>query len=135
MARPGTKPTMACGKCPYRPIGPDDKLEAHCFECAYTGYLYVRGCRCDGCRTASRNRQYRQKKIRQKRLAKDMTLANHGQASTYMNWGCRCEPCTTAHSARCVLYARRRRQNGGERLFPDGWTVEEVGFRRVVTSV
>jgi WhiB family redox-sensing transcriptional regulator len=36
--------------------------------------------------------------------------ARHGTASTYQCGGCRCEPCTKAHSASMRAYRARRRQ-------------------------
>jgi hypothetical protein len=35
---------------------------------------------------------------RGERLAADPTLAPHGVRNTYVNWMCRCEPCTTANT-------------------------------------
>jgi hypothetical protein len=70
---------------------------------------YVAGCRCSECREA--NRVYRIADVarRTARLAADPTLAPHGKAVTYSNWGCRCAPCSTAHSARCRAYKLRRK--------------------------
>lgn len=41
----------------------------------------------------------------------------HGSTSTYINWHCRCEPCTTAHSASCRV---ERLKRGSKRLEVDG---------------
>lgn len=41
----------------------------------------------------------------------------HGSTSTYVNWHCRCWPCTKAHSA--VILAERQRR-GSRRMEVDG---------------
>lgn len=52
---------------------------------------------------------------KRRRLIIDPTLAEHGTASTYSNWQCRCSLCTDAHRADC---GRNRRQRA-ERLAAD----------------
>ena len=42
-------------------------------------------------------------------LIVDPTLAPHGSASTYSNWGCRCDDCRTAHAAKDSRTARAER--------------------------
>jgi hypothetical protein len=37
---------------------------------------------------------------RHRRLLADPTIAKHGSASTYLNWGCRCDPCRAAATAK-----------------------------------
>lgn len=61
---------------------------------------YRNGCRCPACRTA--HNQFTNDAIRRRkqRIAADPSLATHGHASTYNNWGCRCTPCTNAHKVR-----------------------------------
>lgn len=45
---------------------------------------------------------------RVERLVADPSLKPHGRASTYKNWGCRCEACTAAHTAACNAYDATR---------------------------
>lgn len=73
---------------------------------------YARGCRCDGCRQAATEAHNRQQAARLARGVPDGVP--HGSASTYSNWGCRCEPCTKAQVEYCrpyvrAYYERRRR--------------------------
>lgn len=70
-----------------------------------TPRTYKRGCRCDLCRAANKQRVLA---WRAESYAKAIPPNAHGRASTYSNWGCRCAECTRAHSARCAEYARRR---------------------------
>jgi hypothetical protein len=69
---------------------------------------YRKGCRCDVCREDHR----RQSREDRQERAKDPAAADragHGNASTYKNYACRCEPCTTAHSAYLAEGRARRR--------------------------
>jgi hypothetical protein len=63
-----------------------------------TSYAYTNGCRCDVCREGSRVRVAIALEARKERLLIDPTLAPHGVRNTYVNWKCRCEPCTTANT-------------------------------------
>jgi hypothetical protein len=65
------------------------------------------GCRCVDCCRANTERARREKANRATRTP---PADAHGKASTYSNWRCRCEPCTTAHST----YLRNRRQQARE---------------------
>lgn len=56
---------------------------------------YRQGCRCESCTNIHRVNFLRQKTSRALRQHE----ATHGRASTYLNWSCRCTPCTEAHSA------------------------------------
>jgi hypothetical protein len=73
-----------------------------------SGSLYRQGCRCKKCRVAHTARTIRRTAERTRLLAADPSLAPHGRASTYRNWGCRCRPCTTANSEYCAAYKRSR---------------------------
>lgn len=64
-------------------------------------------CSCDECRDASTARAGSERASRAARLAADPTLAAHGNPSTYSNWGCRCQPCAAANSARCASYKQQ----------------------------
>lgn len=66
---------------------------------------YSRGCRCDGCRTAWRERM---RKLRADLPSRGQPV--HGLASTYGNYGCRCAPCTAANSRQSREYKAARRQ-------------------------
>jgi hypothetical protein len=41
-----------------------------------------------------------------------MAAEDHGKASTYDSYGCRCQDCLTAHAARVAAQRERRRLNG-----------------------
>lgn len=62
-------------------------------------------CRCGECRDASTRRRRQEMASRRARLAADPSVVQHGRASTYTNWGCRCDDCKAANSA--WLAARR----------------------------
>ena len=70
-----------------------------------SGSLYQRGCRCDACKTANRDRVERRRKERTPPPEGD---ARHGMASTYENWTCRCELCASANSAKRARDRARR---------------------------
>jgi hypothetical protein len=59
-------------------------------------------CGCEQCRDDHRVRARAERAARALRLAQDRTLAPHGHPSTYINWDCRCEPCTAANTAACA---------------------------------
>jgi hypothetical protein len=77
------------------------------------GTRYNRGCTCDVCLRAHRERlaQLRREHAAARVLIDGRLVATgapqHGSRSTYVNWMCRCVPCTAAHTA--SLAARRRR--------------------------
>lgn len=56
---------------------------------------------------SAQQRRYREE--RTARLKKDPTLAPHGTASTYGNWGCRCPACCAAQSVKNQEGRARRR--------------------------
>lgn len=41
-----------------------------------------------------------------------MSAQDHGKASTYDTYGCRCEDCTSAHAARVAAQRARRKARG-----------------------
>ncbi|MGW1160430.1 hypothetical protein ACWD48_19860 [Streptomyces sp. NPDC002519] len=70
---------------------------------------YGKGCRCDDCREAQRQRCARLREDRAKDPAR-ADRAGHGKASTYKNHGCRCVPCSKANTASVNAFRRQRRQ-------------------------
>jgi hypothetical protein len=63
-----------------------------------TPSAYNKGCSCDDCRAAHRERVNRSlARMRARGLAPDDP--RHGHHNTYKNWACRCDPCRAAHSA------------------------------------
>ena len=66
-------------------------------------------CRCDHCRYGNTERMRGERRTRFERLAADPTLAVHGLAATYSNWGCRCRECTDANTAKTNEYRQQRR--------------------------
>jgi hypothetical protein len=72
-----------------------------------TGSCYAHhGCRCDVCRAANSRRV---RKRRQERDPSQLPREEHGKQATYINWNCRCEPCTRAHSENWNDWYRNRR--------------------------
>lgn len=74
---------------------------------------YNKGCRCDACREAHRVHMV----DRRAAWATDPSAADragHGKRSTYRNYHCRCEPCTTANTADVTAYRARRRTRMAE---------------------
>lgn len=59
---------------------------------------YLAGCRCPLCTAGWARVQASRNASRRERLAADPGCVQHGLSSTYCNWGCRCTPCTTAHT-------------------------------------
>jgi hypothetical protein len=57
---------------------------------------YAQGCRCGRCIEA--NRESARQRSQERATRQDQAV--HGRASTYQNWGCRCDPCKAAHSIR-----------------------------------
>lgn len=72
-----------------------------------SAYRGRKPCRCDVCREASTIRVRQERQHRANRRAG--TNLEHGKASTYTNWLCRCEPCVAAHSKQLAEYKRDRR--------------------------
>ena len=68
---------------------------------------YDAGCRCAACRAANTARYHESTELRRRALAS--AAVPHGSASTYRNWGCRCEPCHQAALARGALARAARR--------------------------
>lgn len=60
-------------------------------------------CRCTECRRVNTARVLRRKAERLREIPPDRV---HGTRGGYLNWGCRCRPCTDAHSAACAAYYR-----------------------------
>lgn len=72
---------------------------------AHNASTYARGCRCTTCTTAHTTRvaAYRDHRYDQRTLDDTGRLIapgprRHGRNSTYIGHGCRCQPCTTAHT-------------------------------------
>lgn len=60
-------------------------------------HMYRRhGCRCDVCRKGNAVRCSIEYADRAARLKADPSIRQHGNATTYHNWSCRCTPCKTA---------------------------------------
>lgn len=81
-------------------FSPEDRITQFCPSAA----SYARGCRCDGCRKANRERAQMVKASRVKRVRQGNVKAPHG-VSGYSNWDCRCPKCRKAWSE----YLRERR--------------------------
>ena len=59
-----------------------------------TASSYQRGCRCDECTSAGRERK-RQLDAERREHPED---APHGTTGGYTNWGCRCDLCRKVHA-------------------------------------
>jgi hypothetical protein len=68
---------------------------------------YWAGCRCAACRAANAALHHEGREHRRRALA--TATVTHGSASTYRNWGCRCEPCHQAALAGAALARAARR--------------------------
>ena len=66
-------------------------------------------CRCEVCTGDSTDRSRVERAARKQRLRANPNLAPHGTVSTYKNWGCRCDLCRTAGSAKNADAYRRRK--------------------------
>lgn len=64
---------------------------------------YQQGCRCDHCRQANALAMAMFKEARLKKFQANPDMVEHGNASTYKNYNCRCVPCGIAYSK----YARQ----------------------------
>jgi AraC-like DNA-binding protein len=68
---------------------------------------YNRGCRCSACRRA--NADSMDARIAERRgVGLPTGDPRHGTGVGYNYWGCRCDRCIEAHSARCLAYYHRR---------------------------
>lgn len=72
--------------------------------------IYNLGCRCLACtaentRYRAEERRTRYSKTQENRIPETVV---HGKAATRINWGCKCEPCRTAHRKKCKEHQRRR---------------------------
>ena len=65
---------------------------------------YRAGCRCRDCSVANSEKVLAGRARRALRLQMDPTLAPHGSANTYNNWGCRCIPCAIAFNKKRRSY-------------------------------
>jgi hypothetical protein len=74
---------------------------------AYRGGL----CHCLDCTEAHRLRHWDERDRRRAATAANGGIAPAAQhnASTYLNWGCRCPACRASHGERMRYYSRRRR--------------------------
>lgn len=73
------------------------------------------GCRCELCAAAWREAVKAKRAERRATRVLDadgflVVTANvrHGVPSTYINWGCQCQPCRAAHAEEMAWYAARR---------------------------
>lgn len=78
---------------PHVPIRTDP--EAKHGRNLYNSKAHLR-CRCRVCKDGNAMYQAEQRAKRRARLEADPTQAPHGEASTYANWGCRCDLCLEA---------------------------------------
>lgn len=68
---------------------------------------YVQGCSCAKCRKAWAAYTLQLRHERAKLPTR--VIPNHGSASTYANWACRCRKCKDAHNARMRAYYHARK--------------------------
>lgn len=78
-----------------------------------TATSYNRGCPCDLCKakntarnTTLRNQRTAQRVLIHGRLVAPLPPEKHGKYSTYVNWKCRCIPCTDANTIACSKKAK-----------------------------
>jgi hypothetical protein len=67
---------------------------------------YIRGCRCDPCKTVHAEQMRHDREVRGELVRQGDPRVPHGTNSGYFNWGCRCDPC----KAQGVIGNARRRQ-------------------------
>ena len=80
-----------------------------------------RGCRCELCSTAHRQRVARDRTRRHERTEANGGIAptsTHG-TNTYGNWRCRCEVCVTAWNTRIRGYRTSGEQSNGGSILSD----------------
>lgn len=75
-------------------------------RCGHNGE--TAGRRCDICRTAARESYQVRVAWRRRLLAENPELREHGIASTYYTWGCRCKACTDAATRDRYRFPLRR---------------------------
>lgn len=92
-----------------------------------TQAAYARGCRCVDCTRANRDaHRVAISKMKDKGLAPDDE--RHGTATSYSQWGCRCDRCKSAWAATCR--AQYERVNGP--VSEPWWTEREMFALRVL---
>lgn len=77
-----------------------------------TRWCFMQGCKNLECKVADSKYTKELRARRKQALINDPTLKEHGKPSTYINWGCRCYRCRTAHSA--WQADQRRKKSGGD---------------------
>lgn len=70
---------------------------------------WERGCRCDICRQGAAQKRRERKARRIERFRRGEVNPQHGKATTYSNYDCRCGPCSKAWSEWCAEYQARRK--------------------------
>jgi hypothetical protein len=70
---------------------------------------YRHGCRCEDCRTAHTIQAAAERARRAERSRDEVP---HGTFGGYVNWACRCDPCSEANSAKCADYQARIKAAG-----------------------
>lgn len=78
------------------------------------GYVYYQ-CRCDECVAAIRAARIAQKKDRHARVG-TLPSEKHGNYSTYLNWGCRCQPCRKAFQIHNKPYSAAWRARNRDKI-------------------
>ena len=102
-----TASQIPCGCNPNCKVQRSTNKVVHGSRQIYTHH----NCRCDECRASNREHQRNRHASMKKRWEEgSVPELRHGSANAYGNWGCRCAVCKKAHSARCVEYARRRKE-------------------------
>lgn len=81
-------------------------MRTHGIEATYRWCFEDNGRACAACRRAHAERNVRDTVSRARRIREDPSLATHGKAATYANWGCRCDPCTDAAASSHAAWRR-----------------------------
>lgn len=79
------------------------------FEHGSSGYTNHK-CRCPVCRAGHAEMVAARRAERRASHPEDNPLLDHGNYNTYINWGCKCAPCRTAHLANNRRYRNRRKE-------------------------
>jgi len=105
-------------RTPLTPTSPLPEVTTH------GKWGYDRGCRCDTCRTAKRDRDRARRANRKARTLEGLTDVEHGTIRGYQMDGCRCEACSVAAATlRSVRKsANPEKVNGYQR----GWNRDAV---------